>query len=255
MSQERQADNGSAAATLQPAIIAIDGPAASGKSTVGYQVAQALNFLFFDTGVMYRAVTWAAQEAGSDPADQDAMDTLANRIVIDVAPPGPDQNDGRQCTVLVDGEDVTWAIRAPAVDRAVSTVSAQPAVREALSRQQRRIGLLYGSGQGDKPGMVMVGRDIGTVVLPDAGLKIFLDASPAERARRRFCELRRRGKEIAFEDVYDDMVDRDRVDTERAHSPLRAADDALIVDTSELSPAAAAAAIVQLAAGSAASAA
>lgn len=220
---------------LEPAIIAIDGPAASGKSTVGHTVAEALDFLFFDTGVMYRAVTMAALAHGVSTVDADAATALANRIHIDVLPPGP-HNDGRQCTVLVDGEDVTWAIRTPEVDQHVSRISVHPGVREALSAQQRRIGRRYGRGDAEKPGIVMVGRDIGTVVLPEAGLKIYMDASPEERARRRWRELEARGKHVDYADVLHDIVARDRQDSERALSPLRAADDAVVVDTSAMTP-------------------
>ena len=111
---------------LKPAIIAVDGPAASGKSTMGYLVADALDFLLFDTGVMYRAVTWAALDRLVPIADEDAVSLLAETVLIDVAPPAPDETDGRQCTVLVDGVDVTWLIRSPEVDQNVSTVSAYP---------------------------------------------------------------------------------------------------------------------------------
>ena len=220
---------------LDPAIIAIDGPAASGKSTAGHAVAAALDFLFFDTGVMYRAVTAAALARGVDTRDAVATSDLAEAVHIDVRPPVPGDTDGRQATVLVDGVDVTWAIRTPEVDQHVSRVSAHPGVRRALSAQQRRIGRRYGSGQAEKPGIVMVGRDIGTVVLPDAGLKIYMDASPEERARRRWRELAARGKTVDYDDVLRDIVARDRQDSERALSPLRAADDAVVLDTSRMS--------------------
>ena len=170
---------------LKPAIIAVDGPAASGKSTMGYLVADSLDFLLFDTGVMYRAVTWAALDRSVAIADEEAVSLLAETVLIDVAPPALDKTDGRQCTVLVDGVNVTWLIRSLAVDQNVSTVSAYPRVRQALSAQQRRIGEQYGSGYAAKPAIVIVGRDIGTVVLPSAGLKIYMDASPEERAHRR----------------------------------------------------------------------
>ena len=221
---------------LDPAIIAIDGPAASGKSTVGHAVAAALDFLFFDTGVMYRAVTAAALARGVDTRDAAATTGLAEDVHIDVHPSAPDDDaDGRHATVLVDGVDVTWAIRTPEVDQHVSRVSAHPGVRRALSAQQRRIGHRYGSGQAGKPGIVMVGRDIGTVVLPDAGLKIYMDATPEERARRRWRELTARGQTADYDDVLRDIEARDRHDSERALSPLRAADDAVVLDTSRMS--------------------
>ena len=216
-------------------VIAIDGPAASGKSTVGYRLAQRLNYLYFDTGAMYRAVTWAALQRGLDLHDQEAIGELARRLHIQVRAPTPAEEDGRQATVLVDGQDVTWAIRTPEVDQNVSVVAANPRVREALSAQQRRIGRQYGEGRGDKPGVVMVGRDIGTVVLPDAPLKIYLDAPVEERARRRYQELRQRGKEVSYEQVLADMRRRDKLDSERAIAPLRVAEDAVVLNTAGLS--------------------
>jgi cytidylate kinase len=219
-----------------PTIITIDGPAASGKSTIGHAVADALNYLFFDTGVMYRAVTRAALDRDVDVHDADAMARLAETIDIDIVPPTPEQADGRQSTILVAGEDVTWGIRAPEVDQNVSIVAANPRVRQALSAKQRAIGKRYGSGQAEKPGIVMVGRDIGTVVLPEAGLKIYMDASAEERARRRLRDLEVRGKAVDYEQVLADIIARDRMDSERDHSPLRPADDAVIIDTSRMTP-------------------
>lgn len=221
---------------LQPATIAIDGPAASGKSTIGYAVANRSGFLFFDTGVMYRAVTRAALDHGIDVNHEDAVSTMTEKIHLDVAAPDQNETDGRQCTVLVDDQDVTWSIRTPEVDRNVSVVASYAGVRQALTTQQRRIGHHYGSGQGDKPGIVMVGRDIGTVVLPDAGLKIYMDASAEERARRRHLELESRGRPIAYQRILDDIIARDRYDSDRSLAPLRPADDAVVIDTSTLSP-------------------
>jgi cytidylate kinase len=223
-------------AKLKPAIIAIDGPAASGKSTVGLRVAEVCGFLFFDTGVMYRAVTWAALSRGVDVHDNASVGALAEAIIIDPRAPATNETDGRQITVLVDGEDVSWQIRLPQVDQNVSAVSAHQRVRSALSVQQRRIGLHYGSGAADKPGIVMVGRDIGTVVLPEARLKVFMDASAEERARRRYRDLLSRGKDEPFEQVLADIVRRDRIDSERAISPLCAATDAVVIDTSKMTP-------------------
>ncbi len=217
---------------LHPAIIAIDGPAASGKSTVGFRLAKVLDYLFFDTGVMYRAVTWAALARGVAIDDEAAISALAHAIAIDIRPPQPGQNDGRHTTVLVDGEDVTWLIRAPEVDRNVSAVSAYPEVRRAMTAKQREIALRYGRGDADRRGIVMVGRDIGTVVMPDAPLKLYVDAAPEERARRRHQELAKQGKHVPYDDVLADMVRRDRIDSERAHSPLRRAEDAIRIDNS-----------------------
>ena len=214
-------------------VIAIDGPAASGKSTVGFAVAAQLNYLFFDTGAMYRVVTWAALERGVDVHDAAAVGLLAETLRIAILPAG-DAQDGRHLTVLVDGRDVTWAVRAPEVDQKVSVVAAIPRVRTALSQHQRRIGALYTNGHAGMDGIVMVGRDIGTVVLPDAPLKIYLDAPVEERARRRFVELQQRGKETPFDQVLADMQERDRIDSQRAIAPLRPADDAHIIGTAGL---------------------
>jgi cytidylate kinase len=210
---------------LKPSTIAIDGPAASGKSTIGELLAQRLGYLYFDTGVMYRAVTWAALERGIPIQDEAAVTALAEQLRIDVLPPKTD--DGRQYTVLADGVDVTWAVRTPEVDAHVSPVSAYPGVRRALVAQQRRV------AAGGR--VVMVGRDITTVVLPDADLKLYLDASVEERARRRWREVRARGKETRYEAVLASMRRRDEIDSQRAVAPLRVADDAIVVDTTDLS--------------------
>ena len=219
---------------LSPRVIAIDGPAGSGKSTVGYGVAQTLNFLYFDTGAMYRAVTWAALSQGLDLADGDAVGALAERLHIDILPPGDLNQHGRNSKVLVDDVEVTVEIRRPEVDTHVSIVSAHPRVRAALSLQQKRVGARYGQGDAEKPGVVMVGRDIGTVIMPDAALKIYLDATAEERARRRHRELLSRGKEIAYIQVLNDILRRDQMDSQRALSPLRASDDAVVIDTSNM---------------------
>jgi cytidylate kinase len=210
---------------LKPSTIAIDGPAASGKSTIGESLARQLGYLYFDTGVMYRAVTWAALERGIPIADEAAVTTLAEQLRIDVIPPTTD--DDRQYTVLADGVDVTWAIRTPGVNGSVSPVSAYWGVRRALVAQQRRVAA---AGQ-----VVMVGRDIGTVVLPDADLKIYLDASVEERARRRRREIQARGEEADYEAVLASMRRRDEIDSNREVSPLRAAEDAVVLDTTDLS--------------------
>jgi CMP/dCMP kinase len=204
-----------------PKNIAIDGPAASGKSTLGEKLAERLGYLYFDTGVMYRAVTWAALQAFSDVEDEIKVTALANQVQIDVR--SPSIADGRKSDVLLDGKDITWSIRSTAVDANVSQVSAYPGVRQAMTEQQRRIGL---RGQ-----VVMVGRDIGTVVLPDAALKIYLDASVEERARRRFMELEERGERVSFDDILAAMRLRDQIDSTRAVAPLRPAEDAVILST------------------------
>ncbi len=207
-----------------PSIIAIDGPAASGKSTIGLKLAKALGYLFFDTGVMYRAVTWLALERGIDIRDEAAVTALAEEAHIDVAPAS--QPDGRTCDVLVNGQDITWEARSPQVEANVSPVSAYRGVRSALTRQQRRIGQ-----RGD---VVMVGRDIGTVVLPNADLKIYLDASAEERARRRYLEIQARGGQADYEEILRKVRERDRIDSTRDVAPLKAAEDAIVVDSDKL---------------------
>jgi len=208
-----------------PKIIAIDGPAASGKSTVAEKLAAELGYLYFDTGVMYRAVTLAALRKLGSVEDEQAVSQLAQEVRIDVNPPG--RSDGRLYDVLLDGEDVTWSIRQPDVDRNVSQVSAYPQVRVAMTEQQRRVG--------QRGNVVMVGRDIGTVVFPEAELKIYLDASVEERARRRYEELRKRGQDVTYEDILKDMKRRDSMDSSREIAPLRAAEDAVILNTDGLS--------------------
>lgn len=203
----------------QPQVIAIDGPAGAGKSTLGALLAARLGYLYFDTGVMYRALTLAALRAGIDLADRAAAEELAAAVAIEVLPPTLD--DGRQYTVLLDGEDVTVALRAPEVERNVSRVAAYPGVRHELIRRQQAIGR---RGQ-----VVMVGRDIGSVVMPEAELKIFLQASLDERARRRAAESR---QTQPVEHVRDEIARRDGLD----QHVLRPAADAVLLDTDGLSP-------------------
>ncbi len=209
----------------RPSTIAIDGPAASGKSTIGGILAERLGYLYVDTGAMYRAVTWVALERGVDIDDEEAVTAVAREIEITITRPAVD--DGRQYTVRVQGKDITWQMRRPEVDGHVSPVSAYPGVRQLLSEQQRRIG--------QQGRVVMVGRDIGTVVMPDADLKIYLDASLEERARRRYLELLERGHDGDYEHVLRAMRRRDAIDSHRAVAPLRAADDAISVNTDNLS--------------------
>jgi cytidylate kinase len=206
-------------------IIAIDGPAGSGKSTVAQRLAQRLGYLYFDTGVMYRAVTLACLQRGVSVDEQASVEDLAQVVAIDVRPPSAP--DGRQYDVLLNGDDVTWALRSPPVDANVSRVSMYAGVRRAMSARQREIGL---RGQ-----VVMVGRDIGTVVLPEADLKIYLDASVEERARRRWREAEGRGEAVgAYDDVLRSMRERDRIDSTRVVAPLKAAPDATIVDSTSM---------------------
>jgi cytidylate kinase len=203
----------------------VDGPAASGKSTVGEQLAAELGFLFFDTGVMYRAVTLIALRRGVPIVDEEAITALARQIEIDVR--APESGDGQLYSIWADGVEITFEIRDPAVDANVSAVSAYRGVRKELTRQQRRIG---SRGQ-----VVMVGRDIGTVVLPDADLKIYLDATVEERARRRLRDSQSRGEERTLEEILAGLEKRDQIDSNREYAPLRAADDAVVIDTTDLS--------------------
>ena len=208
-----------------PRTIAIDGPAGAGKSTIGALVAERLGYLFLDTGAMYRAVALAAQRKQIDPDDAAKLTTLAAAVRITIGP--PTKQDGRAYTVLLDGSDVTWEIRSADIDRIVSQVARVPGVRDAMVAQQRA---LAGKGR-----VVMVGRDIGTVVLPDAEKKIFLTASASERARRREEELASRGERRPRQELLNEILRRDQLDTEREVSPLKAAGDAVVVQTDGLS--------------------
>jgi len=208
-----------------PNSIAIDGPASSGKSTIGVRLAERLGYLFFDTGIMYRAVTLAVIRKGIDINDEDEVTRLAQIVHIDVR--SPSIADGRKEDVLLDGEDVTWAIRDPEVEKWVSKISAYAGVRRAMTQLQRRIG--------KRGRVVMVGRDIGTVVMPDADLKIYLDASLEERARRRYQELVQRGESVTLKEVLVGLKKRDQIDSSREIAPLKPAKDAVILNTDGLS--------------------
>jgi cytidylate kinase len=203
----------------KPLTIAIDGPVASGKSTLAKSLAENLGYLYFDTGAMYRAVTLAALRRGVPVDDEGALEALAADIHIDLKP--ATQDDGRLYDVYIDGEDCTWAIREPEVVDNVSQVSAFAGVRQVLTAQQRRIG--------QRGGVVMAGRDIGTVVLPEADVKIYLNATEQERAHRRHMELQERGEKQTFEQVLESLRQRDLIDASRAVAPLRPADDAHIL--------------------------
>jgi cytidylate kinase len=207
--------------------IAIDGPAGSGKSTIGEQLAQRLGYLYIDTGAMYRAVAWLALQEGVDVTDGPALAKLARHAGIVIAHPHID--DGRQYTVTVDGHDVTWEIRNAAVTGVVSPVSAHPEVRAILIAQQREMAQQH-------DGTVMVGRDIGAIVLPDADLKIYLTASLQERSRRRYTELvERLGEQNpalpTMEEVLMDIHRRDEIDKDN----MRPAEDAIVIVTDNLS--------------------
>jgi cytidylate kinase len=210
--------------SIPPLVIAIDGPAASGKSTLGLRLANALGYLFFDTGIMYRAVTWLALQRGIDVRDEGAVTALAEKTRIEVAPAS--RSDGRAGDILVEGTDITWETRLPEVEASVSIVSAYRGVRSALSQQQRRIG--------QRGHIVMVGRDIGTVVLPEAELKIYLDASAEQRARRRYDEMIARGAQADYNEILTKVIERDHIDSTRDVAPLKAAEDAIVLDSDKL---------------------
>ncbi|MCS6801922.1 MAG: (d)CMP kinase [Chloroflexota bacterium] len=205
--------------------IAIDGPSGAGKSALAEALARRLGYRYLDTGVWYRAVALAALRAGIAVDDTAALTALAQRLDIRIEPTGP--ADGRQYTALLNGEDVTWAIRERPVEQIVSEVAAVPGVRTAVVAQQQR--------QAGAGGAILAGRDIGTVVLPNADLKIYLNASPEVRARRRLEQLRARGVAADYDTVLADIYHRDQIDSSREMSPLRRAPDAIEVRNDEVS--------------------
>jgi CMP/dCMP kinase len=205
--------------------IAIDGPAASGKSTLGAELARRLGYLYFDTGVMYRTVTLAVLQRAVDIRDEVSVNVIAQEIKIEVTAPTVD--DGRQYSVFLADKDVTWQLRSKDIDANVSIPSAYADVRKEMVSQQRRIA--------ERGNVVMVGRDIGTVVLPDADIKIYLDATVEERARRRHKELLERGESSDYEQVLAAMRTRDLIDSSRTASPLKPAADAFVIDSTHLS--------------------
>lgn len=200
-------------------VVALDGPAGVGKSTVAERLARELGYFYFDTGVLYRAIAVRALQHGTDLTDEAALGQLVAEARIEVRPPSV--SDGRQLDVLLDGKDVSHAIRTPQVDAIVSKVAASPAVRAGLIDHQRR--------QVQGRGTIMAGRDIGTVVCPDADLKVFLTASPRERALRRLRQVGADPAELAT--IQQGIEERDRLDSTRAIAPLVPAEDAAIVDT------------------------
>lgn len=225
-----------------PSIIAIDGPVASGKSSIGRRLAERLGYLFFDTGLMYRAVTYLTLRDRVPLDDPEAVALYTLRTHVDVLPPTVD--DGRDCTVLAEGnEDITWELRSKEVEDNVSRVAAIPQVRRILTSRMRQVGL---RGQ-----VVMVGRDVGSAIVPEADFKIFLTASVETRARRRFEETQARGEARSYEEILANLRERDRIDSSRQTAPLRRAPDAYLLDTTDLDIPGVVAAIERLIADSA----
>ncbi len=198
--------------------IAIDGPAASGKSTAGLMLAKRLGLIFFDTGIMYRVITWAVLDLGIDIFNEEKVNDLARNIEIEIN--APSIEDGRINDVILNGKDISLKIRNPEVNQNVSQISTYSGVRESLTQQQRMIA--------SKGSIVMAGRDIGTVVLPDANFKFYLEASLAVRAERRRQELK--GNKFSDE-IVQSLLRRDKIDSNRAIAPLKPADDAIIINT------------------------
>ena len=205
---------------MKKLVITIDGPAGSGKSTTARLVAKRLDYLYLDTGAMYRAVTLKAIQTGIDLEDIEGLEAMAAATEVDIVP------DPGGYRVLLDGEDVTERIRSRDVTRASSIVSAVPGVRRRMVEIQRRLG--------QQGGIVAEGRDMGSVVFPDADLKIYLDADLETRARRRKLELEEKGEHVDIDDIRKDIIARDTYDSQRRHSPLVVPDGAVVIDTTHL---------------------
>lgn len=197
--------------------IAIDGPSGAGKSTVARFLAKRLGYVYIDTGAMYRSVALRVKEKGISPEDELALNQLASSLHITFI------TEGEQTRVCCDGEDITSAIRSPEISRLASYISKQKGVREALVQMQREMG--------KEGGIILEGRDIGTVVFPDADVKFYLDAKSDERVRRRYHEMVAKGVKADFKETQEDLVQRDHHDMHRTHSPLKKANDALFIDS------------------------
>lgn len=205
---------------MKKLIVAIDGPAGAGKSTVAKRLAEELGYTYMDTGAMYRAFAWKVMQEAIDLADEKILRKVLQETKIDL------KKDNGRLKVFLDGVDITDRIRTPELSQTASKVSTLRAVRERMVELQRAMGR--------EGGVVVEGRDIGTVVFPKAEVKIYLDASSEERARRRFEELRAQGKEINLKETLKEMDERDRRDQEREVAPLRKAEDAVVIDSTQL---------------------
>ncbi len=201
--------------------IALDGPAGAGKSSIAKRAAKALDYIYVDTGALYRTIGLAATRRGVAPVASPEVEALLRAITVDLT-----FNDQGEQVVLLDGEDVSGLIRTPEASMMASKISAIPAVRAYLLDLQRNMAKTHN--------VIMDGRDIGTVVLPDAQVKIFLTASPEARATRRFKELKEKGMDVRYEDILNDVITRDYNDTHRATAPLKPAEDSITVDTTAL---------------------
>ncbi len=201
--------------------IAIDGPSGAGKSTVARSLARRLGYVYIDTGAMYRSLALRAQERGISPEDELALNSSALSLNIHFV------TEGEQTRVFCEGEDITEAIRTPEISRLASSISKQKGVREALVQMQREMG--------KEGGVVLEGRDIGTVVFPNADVKFYLDAESSERIRRRYDEMVEKGAKVDFKETQEDLLQRDHNDTHRVHSPLKKATDAVFIDSTHRS--------------------
>lgn len=202
-------------------VIAVDGPSGAGKSTISRALSKRLGYLEIDTGAMYRAMAWLARETGLDFDDQQAVQEFSKKAEVEL------QLDNGTTRVMVNGRDVTSKIRNPEISMLTSKISTLAPVREAMMILQRRMGT--------KGGVILDGRDIGTVVFPDAELKFFLSASAEERGRRRFLELQAKGMQTSLEETIQNVIQRDRQDSERELAPLCQAADAISIDSTGLS--------------------
>ncbi len=207
---------------MKPQLIAIDGPVAVGKSSVGSLLAKRLGYIFFDTGMIYRAFTWKVLKSGISPEDKQKLCKLANTTKFDFVP----SKEGA-LSLFIDGEDISSKLLYPEIEELVPLIAKEGGVRQAMVSEQRKLA--------ERGKVVMAGRDIGTVVLPWAELKIFLTASTEERAKRRYKELLKRGENSSLEIVLADLKKRDEMDINRTISPLKPAEDAIIINTENLS--------------------